>query len=256
MPSLKGEILILLKEGLLSDLPAPYHQFRIGRLLHPESFSRTILRLEQEGLIRKLRKDKKTRLLLTDKGNKFITGHREVVRSSPHSWDKKWRLVIFDIPEEKRRLRDYLRRYLKTLGFGKVQRSIWISPYDFSEIIQRYAGKLKLSDYIFQITADKFKGLSGAALVQNFWDLKDIHNKYLELIDRYTKRQAELAELIIKVPRGKDISKQIIKEYLLWDYQSIQSRDPRLPQEFLPDDWGGNKARKFIKSFPKTSRDR
>ena len=112
---------------------------------------------------------------------------------------------------------------------------------------------MKDPDYIFQITADKFKGLSGAALVQNFWDLKDIHNKYLELIKLYTKKQVELAELIIKAPRRKDISKQIFREHSLWDYQSIYSRDPHLPPEFLPDHWGGEKARKFIESFLKTT---
>ena len=249
MPSLKEEVLILIKEGLLFCLSDPCRQFRIGTPYNPDSFSRTIHRLEQEGLIKKAKKEKKTHLLLTQQGKRFIKEHREAVRGSPHSWDEKWRLVVFDIPEEKRKLRDYLRRYLITLGFGKVQRSIWISPYDFSGVIQRYARKLKLSDYIFQITADKFKGLSGAALVQNFWDLKDIHNKYLELIERYTGKKVELAELIIKAPRRKNISNKIIREHLLWDYQSIYSRDPNLPPEFLPDDWGGEKAKKFIDSF-------
>ena len=254
MPSLKEEVLILLKEGLLFYLSDPRRLLRIGAPYNPESVYRIIRRLEQEGLIKKSKKEKKTHLLLTNQGKRFIKEHREAVRGSPHSWDKKWRLVVFDIPEEKRKLRDYLRRYLKTLGFGKVQRSIWISPYDFSGIIQRYARKLKLSNYIFQITADKFKGLSGAALVQTFWNLKDIHNKYLELIERYTKKQVELAELIKKAPRQKSIAKQIIKEHLLWDYQSILSRDPHLPPEFLPDDWGGEKAREFIESFLKPGR--
>jgi len=249
MPSLKEKVLILLKEGLSFYLSDPCRLFKIGTPYNPESFNRTIRRLEQEGLIKKSKNEKKTHLLLTDQGRKFIKKHREVDHGSPHSWDKKWRLVVFDIPEEKRKLRNYFRRYLITLGFGKVQRSIWISPYDFSTIIQRYAKKLRLSDYIFQITADRIKGLSGAALVQTFWDLKDIHNKYLKLIERYTKNQVELAELIKNSPRDKGISKQIVREHLLWDYQSILTRDPQLPHEFLPDDWGGEKARKFIESF-------
>jgi phenylacetic acid degradation operon negative regulatory protein len=237
----------------LSD---PCRQFKIGAPYNPESFNRTIRRLEEEGLIKKSKKDEKIHLLLTDQGRKIIKKHRAEAHGPPHSWDKKWRLVVFDIPEEKRKLRNYFRRYLVTLGFGKVQRSIWISPYDFSEIIQRYAKKLELSKYIFQITAEKFKGLSEAALVQAFWDLKGIQNKYLKLIQLYTKKQKELAELFKNSPRDKDISTQITREHLLWDYQSILSRDPHLPAEFLPDDWGGEKARIFIDSFLEKRSDR
>lgn len=43
-------------------------------------------------------------------------------------WDKKWRLVIFDIPEDKRKARDAVRRLIKQLGFKRLQHSIWIHP--------------------------------------------------------------------------------------------------------------------------------
>lgn len=43
-------------------------------------------------------------------------------------WDKKWRLVVFDIPEDKRKARDAIRRQIKQLGFKKLQHSIWIHP--------------------------------------------------------------------------------------------------------------------------------
>ena len=249
MPSLKEKILLLLEEDLLFLHSDPGRLFKIGTPYNPGSFNRTILRLGREGLIKTRKKEEKTHFRLTDQGRIFIKNHRAADRGSPHSWDKKWRLVVFDIPEQKRKLRNYFRRYLVILGFGKVQRSIWISPYDFSAIIQRYARKLGLSDYIFQITADNFKGLSEAALVETFWDLKDIHNKYLKLIERYTKKQNELAELLKTTPQDKKIAKQIIREHLLWDYQTILTRDPQLPPEFLPDDWGGEKVRKFIDSF-------
>jgi phenylacetic acid degradation operon negative regulatory protein len=254
MPSLKEEVIILIKEGLLFYLSNPCRFFRIGAQYNPSTFYKTIHRLEQEGLVKKSKKDRKTHLSLTGKGEKFIKKHRAVVSNSPQLWDKKWRLVIFDIPEEKRKLRDFLRRYLTTLGFGKVQRSIWISPYDFGGIIQRYARKLELSDYIYQITADRFKGLSPAVVIETFWDLKGINNQYLELIERYKKKQKELYELVEKDPRQKGVARRVIKEHLLWDYQSILSRAPHLPSEFLPDEWGGEKAREFVESYLEDNR--
>lgn len=43
-------------------------------------------------------------------------------------WDKKWRVVIFDIPESKRPARDQIRRLVKDLGFLKLQISVWAHP--------------------------------------------------------------------------------------------------------------------------------
>ncbi len=46
------------------------------------------------------------------------------------SWDKKWRLVLFDVSEEERKKRDFLRRTLKWLGFITYQKSVFVFPYD------------------------------------------------------------------------------------------------------------------------------
>lgn len=45
-------------------------------------------------------------------------------------WDKKWRLIAFDVAEEERKKRDFLRRTLKWIGFVQYQKSIFVFPYD------------------------------------------------------------------------------------------------------------------------------
>ncbi len=251
MPSLKDEILISLEEGLLTHISDPMRQFEIVTPHKRGAYYNAIRRLTEEGHIEKLKpeEEKKIYIRLTEQGKIFIKKHRESLRWIPHVWDKKWRLVVFDIPEDKRIPRDHLRRYLKMLGFGKVQRSIWISPYNFIKIIRKYTDELKLSKYVFQIAADEFQGFSEAVLVQTFWKINDLHNKYLALIERYTEKQKELIEQLKGNPRQRNLSRQVLKEHLIWDYQSILARDPHLPANLLPDDWGGEKARKFIENF-------
>jgi len=39
-------------------------------------------------------------------------------------------MVIFDIPEEKRWIRNQFRRDLQMLGYQKLQKSVWLCPYD------------------------------------------------------------------------------------------------------------------------------
>jgi len=52
------------------------------------------------------------------------------------TWDKKWRVVIFDVPESERHLRDVLRYNLKEIGFVMVQMSVWAYPFDVFEELE------------------------------------------------------------------------------------------------------------------------
>ncbi len=47
----------------------------------------------------------------------------------PVIWDRRWRLVFFDVPEKKRRGRDALRLKLRELGFYEWQKSVFVHPY-------------------------------------------------------------------------------------------------------------------------------
>lgn len=53
----------------------------------------------------------------------------------PKRWDRKWRVLIFDIPERRRRLRETVRRALATIGFERLQDSVWVYPYDCEDLI-------------------------------------------------------------------------------------------------------------------------
>lgn len=44
-------------------------------------------------------------------------------------WDGVWRIVFFDIPEASKSKRDQFSGHLKRLGFGVLQRSVFICPH-------------------------------------------------------------------------------------------------------------------------------
>ena len=53
----------------------------------------------------------------------------------PKHWDKKWRVVMFDVPDKYKKLRDVFRMRLKQLGLYQLQESAYVSPYScFDEI--------------------------------------------------------------------------------------------------------------------------
>lgn len=48
----------------------------------------------------------------------------------PERWDGKWRIILFDIPEKQKRLRDTLRMRLKQLGLIELQKSVFVHPFE------------------------------------------------------------------------------------------------------------------------------
>jgi len=54
----------------------------------------------------------------------------------PKKWDKKWRIIVFDISELKKLYRDAFRGKLKELGFYPLQKSVWICPFDCRDEIE------------------------------------------------------------------------------------------------------------------------
>jgi len=69
--------------------------------------------------------------------------------------DKKWQMVLFDIPENKKRQRDFFRRGLGYLGYKKLQRSIWVCPYDVLEETKNLIKRYKLEAYVEILLVNK-----------------------------------------------------------------------------------------------------
>lgn len=69
-------------------------------------------------------------------------------------WDKKWQLVIFDIPNDFSNARHILRARLKLLGFQMLQKSVFVLPYPCECEVVDLCRSLKVSDYVCIITAD------------------------------------------------------------------------------------------------------
>lgn len=70
-------------------------------------------------------------------------------------WDGKWRIVIFDIPEERRIIRNLFRRNLKKWGFKQLQKSVWISKSNFYSKIVDYIKDLGIDHWVVVLETDK-----------------------------------------------------------------------------------------------------
>ena len=75
----------------------------------------------------------------------------------PKKWDKKWRVIIFDIKENRRNLRTKIRRTLFTLGFKRLQDSVWVFPYDCEDLITLLKADFKIGKDLLYLIVEKIE---------------------------------------------------------------------------------------------------
>ena len=138
--STKKKILLLLAGGLALGLThSPKTYFRIVKGIAEEwkkidrdSLKRAIRSLYKSKLVdSKDNDDGTTTLVLSGKGKqvalKFNLENIQIKKQ--HQWDKYWRIVISDIPEKRKILRESLRMHLKNMNFIELQKSVYVHPY-------------------------------------------------------------------------------------------------------------------------------
>ncbi len=72
---------------------------------------------------------------LSDEGKKKAGKYKidELEIKKQKQWDKKWRVLIFDIQDIHKAKREALRGKLKELGLFQLQKSVWVCPYEFKK---------------------------------------------------------------------------------------------------------------------------
>src|SRR3990167_7009580 len=92
---------------------------------------------------------------LTAKGKERFLQHQFNILALPRAkrWDGKWRIVLFDIPEPKKKIRDSLRRKLKALGFLEFQKSVFIYPFPCRDEINFVINFYNIPEYVYYLEA-------------------------------------------------------------------------------------------------------
>jgi CRISPR-associated endonuclease Cas2 len=104
--------------------------------------------LANKGFIKYVDKNNERFVKLTKKGQLEALLAKARTPEKVANWDGKWRVIIFDIPEESEQKRHFFRYLLKQNGFVKLQHSVYINPYPLNREAITYLNKTGLNDYI------------------------------------------------------------------------------------------------------------
>lgn len=192
----------------------------------------TVYNSLKTGDIEKVIKNGEVYLRITGQGKDRLRRDFPISHWQEEEWDEKWRVVIFDIPEKKKRVRDRLREKLRELGFGMIQESVWISPYDVAKDIRDFLVAQGLGNNAYVLVCEDLYAGNEKELANNIWRLEEINEQYEDWIEK------------VKSLRRKEVKRA--KELKL-EYLNILAIDPHLPEELLPDGWFGEEAKEIYK---------
>lgn len=146
---------------LLVGVAAP-NLFKVLPDLYRKRFSKksidqSIERLKNRGWLKFVQGRNGWRLELTERGYiefmKYETQEKLIKRSK--NWDGKWHLLIFDIREDRKSIREKVRRSLVALGFYRLQDSVWIYPYPCEDILEMLRTQYRVRHDALYICAQK-----------------------------------------------------------------------------------------------------
>lgn len=244
----KRDLLMFL--GLLSDLHGELSYTTFYKRLYwpnykPKYVSQMISKMARVGEIQKEVIDGEPVLKLTAQGWQIF--NETVPLRKRRKWDGIWRMVIFDIKERNRRLRDNLRRKLKELGFGKWQRSVYITPHNIMQEMNEFLEAKALFPKCVCLEAKRAGIGNDKELAARVFKLRKLNREY----KRLTVKTEDLRTAI----ESKDLRspKEARTEFgEIWDdFRELLLKDPYLPYELLPENWYAEESHDEFKRLVK-----
>ncbi len=228
------------------------------RLLEPlalnERLVRTsVFRLAKEKWLRAETLGRRANYLLTDAGRRrFEEASRHIYASHAPLWDRRWRLILA-VGQFNAKERERLRQALFWQGFGVLGTDCFVHPSaDLTAICDALIAE-GMADYLGRLipllAADSRASVAAndADLVARAWNLEALAGAYDEFVTTYLPI---LAELHRECQLDLDAEEAfLLRTLLIHDYRRLLLRDPELPDELLPADWPGQKARRLCQEI-------
>jgi len=119
-----------------------------------------LIRLSRKGLVAFVIKDGRKFARLTPAGSQRLKLEQEkaaLLLQRKKRWDKRWRVIIFDIPERRRGVRSRLRAIMQECGFVRLQDSVWVYPHDCEDLTVLMKAELKTGSSILYMVVEKIE---------------------------------------------------------------------------------------------------
>lgn len=220
------ELLILLDDLEQAPADAIPHYFDEPNL---QVIFSSLGRLVNRGWVSKQVKRSETVYAITIHGVNELNQTLDAIKKEEQQpWDKRWHQVVFDIPETKRKSRDSFRVYVKSLGYGMLTSSVWMSPWNQDESIKRYCKRNSLFDNVFLMATSPIEDTyQSTVFAHRCWNWAKIEKSYKDFL---SEGGVELRTLANAGEKSRFLAKKLV-----FRYAEIVKEDPQLPTDIAPN---------------------
>lgn len=211
----------------------------------------TLSRMKQEGWLATRKFGRRTQTAVTRRGRTILEqGQQRIFEPPLESWDGQWRLVVYSLPEEKRELRNELRKKLVWFGFGNLAPGAWVSPHERQTELEAILDDLAVRRHVSLFTGRHVGSLSDMELVERCWDIPGLEADYGAFVARHELPYHELrAAHEAGGPKPAPERCFVRRFWLTYDFQPFPRKDPNLPPVLLPSPWVGAAARQLFGNY-------
>lgn len=212
-----------------------------------QNFYQAVWRSVKTGDIEKVVKGNKAYLRLTAAGKDRVNRDFPLTGFS-RKWNKKWVILIFDIEEKSRKLRNTLRDKLKNIGFGMLQQSVWITPLPIAKDMMEFIVSNNLKEYVFILEVSSVLLGDPKELARRVWHLDNLEEMQMDLNEEKKDLDKPIGNLDGRLKNGEindteetgkpEIRKEIKKKELKKKQLELTLSLPFLFKELLPDELG------------------
>lgn len=145
--AITGVMLIAPNAIQLLDKPLKRYFDNLDADKREREYRRTLNYMHQRQLVRG---DYEHGLEITDKARARLekAAIDTLKIEAPKRWDRRWRMIFYDIPERHKASRDQLAFKLRQIGCQQLQRSVWIHPFPCEEEVNSLAIAFDLTQYV------------------------------------------------------------------------------------------------------------
>ncbi len=180
---------------------------------------------------------------ITAKGFKELSLGFPFFRFLRESWDGKWRILSYEIPEKKRELRDKLRREVAGWGLGPWHRSFWVTPHPIIDNLRLLISQKEEEQYVQAFEAEHVFG-NREILIEKVWQKTSLDRRYRELFKTWHEVLSSNSEGSAQTEVKLEKFKTIVAKYI-----DILRDDPGLPKELIGTNWIGYEAFNIYKEI-------
>ena len=224
------------------------------------NFYQLVSRSYKAKFIEKVERDGKIYLRITSDGKKEIKRDFPMLSLQNKKWDKRWRIVMFDVAEANKQVRERLRDKLKELGFGMLQESVFISPHDLLRDFSEFAEGAGLKNYLYVLETHKLIVGNDCEFANKIWKLDELNDEYEDIVDEVKQGTSKIENSYMTVNSGRgkksDSKREKMHEQMRKVMVNIRTKwlrtivmDPFLPKMFLPKPWYGDEAEKLVRGL-------